>query len=114
MPHLRILTNKSLSEYKTEETIKKASSIVAEMLQKDESSVMVTIQDKEKMTFGGTTDYTAYLHLESIGFKESPNTLAGKLCDFAEQQMGISQDRVYVNFEDLNRELYGWNGKTFG
>lgn len=113
MPHLRILTNKHLSGYKLEETISAASKLVSEHLGKDEAYVMVTIQDEETMSFGGTTAPAAYIHLESIGFKEKPSDLAPVLCAFAEQHLGVPADRTYVNFEDLDREMYGWNGATF-
>lgn len=113
MPHLRILTNKHLSGYKLEETIAAASKMVSEHLGKPTSYVMISIQHEVIMSFAGTTEPTAYLHLESIGFKESPSDLAPVLCAFAEQHLGVPPDRTYVNFENLNGECFGWNGQTF-
>lgn len=113
MPHLRILTNKHLSGYKMDQTIAAASKLVSENLQKPEDYVMVSIQDQTTMRFAGTDDAAAYIHLESIGFNLEPTELAPILCAFAEQHLGVPSSRTYVNFVDLDREMYGWNGSTF-
>jgi len=96
-----------------DDTIAAASTLIAQHLQKDEAYVMVTIQDEVSMRFGGSDAPAAYLHLESIGFAERPRDLAPVLCAFAEEHLGVPADRTYVNFEDLRREMYGWNGATF-
>ena len=113
MPHLRILTNKHLSGYKMDETIAAASQLVCDHLDKPQEYVMVSIQDQTPMRFAGTDQPTAYIHLESIGFKEKPRDLAPVLCAFAEEHLGVPSDRTYVNFVNLDREMYGWNGATF-
>ena len=28
--------------------------------------------------------------------------------------LGISKDRIYIGFDDVNASDWGWNGRTFG
>lgn len=113
MPHLRIITNQSLTKAKREKLIKAASQLVSEHLKKPEGYVMITVQDDTSMGFAGTCSPAAYLDLESIGFKEKPADLAPVLCAFVEGQLGVPAERTYVKFVDLDAEYFGWNGATF-
>ena len=91
-----------------------ASQLAAESLGKPESYVMVTLQDRCPMCFAGTTEPTAYLELKSIGLPGSRTTdLSAVLCSFMEEQLGVPRDRVYIEFSDAARDMWGWAGKTF-
>ncbi|HEB78063.1 MAG TPA: hypothetical protein ENI90_06025, partial [Methylothermaceae bacterium] len=35
------------------------------------------------------------------------------LCDFLQNQLNIAPDRVYIEFIDIPRKFWGWNGSTF-
>ncbi|MEE8343261.1 MAG: phenylpyruvate tautomerase MIF-related protein [Gammaproteobacteria bacterium] len=35
------------------------------------------------------------------------------LCGLMQQELGVAQDRVYVEFSDVPRKMWGWNGGTF-
>ena len=39
--------------------------------------------------------------------------LSDKLCAFVKVELGISPDRVYIEFWDINGKMFGWNGGTF-
>jgi len=34
-------------------------------------------------------------------------------CDFLQRELKISPSRVYIEFVDLARDMFGWNGGTF-
>ncbi len=35
-------------------------------------------------------------------------------CQEIESTLGVSSDRIYIEFNDAQRHLWGWNGSTFG
>ena len=40
--------------------------------------------------------------------------LSQQVCRLLEDSLGISPDRVYLNFTDVDAGNWGWNGSTFG
>ena len=44
---------------------------------------------------------------------EVTSDLACKLTDLIESTLNISPTRVYIEFQQSERHLWGWNGKTF-
>ena len=40
-------------------------------------------------------------------------TLCKALCALIEKHLGVSPERVYVKFIDVNRGMWGWKGDTF-
>ena len=114
MPYFSIETNKKLDDANITAFAKQASSFVAERLGKPESYVMVSLEPKTTMTFGGTTDPAAFVRLKSIGLpRERCGELAEAICSFVEREMEVPKERVFIDFKDLERSLFGWNGKTF-
>jgi phenylpyruvate tautomerase len=114
MPLLSIQTNQTVPEERKAGLIAAASQLTANQLGKPESYVMVSMQDQCPMCFAGTTDPTAYLELKSIGLPASrTKELSAMLCSFVEEQLGIPADRVYIEFSDAARDMWGWAGGTF-
>lgn len=114
MPYLSIRTNKSLAAGERASLLAKASGSIAESLAKPEHYVMVALEDDTPMLFAGGDAPAAYLELKSIGLPESQTTaLSRTLCELMQTETGISQDRVYIEFVDAPRSMWGWNGATF-
>jgi hypothetical protein len=66
------------------------------------------------MRFAGSNDPLAYLELKSIGLPTDRTTeFSQTLCDTLSQQLQIPTDRIYIEFSDAERHLWGWNGATF-
>jgi len=75
---------------------------------------MIAIEPPQAMMFAGSTDPLAYLELKSIGLPESKTSQLSKaLCDLVENKLGIPQSRIYIEFADAPRSMWGWNGGTF-
>jgi phenylpyruvate tautomerase PptA (4-oxalocrotonate tautomerase family) len=52
--------------------------------------------------------------LRSIGLPtERCNEFAAKISHFLEAALQVSKERVFIDFTDLHRDRFGWNGKTF-
>jgi len=114
MPMLKIQTNATVSEDNKKALVTLASSAVAEMLGKPERYVMVSIEENPSMLFGGSDAPLAYLELKSIGLPESQTSeFSTRLSSLLEEQLGLKADRVYIEFADAARNMWGWNGGTF-
>ncbi|MGD8782855.1 MAG: phenylpyruvate tautomerase MIF-related protein [Thioalkalispiraceae bacterium] len=114
MPYLKIQSNQALETNAANSFIEKASALVAEKLGKPERYVMVAIDPPVPMLFAGTDDPAVFMELKSIGLSESQTPeLSGALCELAHDTLGVNQDRVYIEFADAPRKMWGWNGATF-
>ena len=66
------------------------------------------------MLFAGSNEPLAYLELKSIGLPADKTTqFSATLCDLISTTLSIQSDRIYIEFSDAPRHLWGWNGKTF-
>ncbi len=114
MPYLRILTNRSIEEADRQQTIASASKLVAEKLGKAERYVMVGFAPPEPMVFAGSDAPCAYLELKSIGLPPDHTAeLSESLCDLMEQSIAVPAERIYIEFTDAQRSMWGWNRATF-
>lgn len=114
MPYLRITTSQSIDAERKQNLLKAASKMVAAELGKPEQYMMVSAETPVAMLFAGTDKPCAFLELRGIGLPESKaGKLSQLLCDLLESQIGIPQDRVYINFADIQPSLWGWNADTF-
>ncbi|MBP9913184.1 MAG: hypothetical protein KBF26_07225 [Opitutaceae bacterium] len=114
MPYLKIQTNLSLTKKAERTVLKEASALVASELEKPESFVMVALQPDTAMLFAGSDKPVAFLELKSVGLPgRKTKTLCKALCALIEKHLGVSPERVYVKFIDVNRGMWGWKGDTF-
>lgn len=112
MPLLRITTNIPCQDHPA--LLQQASQAVAEMLGKPERYVMVELHDQVSMSFAGTSEPLAYLELKSIGLPEDRTAeFSAQLCTLMHQTLGLAADRVYIEFANAGRHLWGWDGGTF-
>jgi len=113
MPYLKIQTNQTINPDQADELISKASKLVASELSKPENYVMVALTPPVPMLFAGSNEPTAYLELKSIGLPESRTADLSKALCHLMTDLNISQNRVYIEFADAPRTMWGWDGKTF-
>ncbi len=114
MPLLKISTNRPLDEDAVQALLGEASAEVARMLGKPEQYVMVDVSAGRAMSFAGSTAPLAYLELKSIGLPgDRTADFSGRLCALISEHLGVPGDRVYIEFSDAERHLWGWNGATF-
>jgi phenylpyruvate tautomerase PptA (4-oxalocrotonate tautomerase family) len=114
MPFLRIQTNQSMAEADARSLASTSSALVAELLGKPERYVMTSVETSPAMQFAGEDTPLAYLELKSIGLPESATADVSKaLCELVTTATGIATDRIYIEFTDAPRKMWGWNGGTF-
>lgn len=112
MPLLSITTNQAPT--KAQALLAEASALVARELGKSERYVMVRLEHNPLMCFAGSDAPLAYLELKSIGLEEAQTgALSRALCGLMESALGVPPDRVYIEFCDAPRKMWGWNSGTF-
>jgi phenylpyruvate tautomerase len=114
MPYFSIETNQTIDQASSRELMKKTSAFIAELLSKPESYVMIAIKPGTPLIFAGSDEPTAFVRLKSIGLpKDRCSELSEKICGFVEQELKVPPNRVFIDFKDLARDMFGWNAKTF-
>jgi phenylpyruvate tautomerase PptA (4-oxalocrotonate tautomerase family) len=114
MPYLSIETNLTISATNQSAIITAASALVAQLLGKPEQYVMIALKPQTAMVFGGSDAPTAFLQLNSIGLpKARCDAFAETLCLFLQEHLNIAKERVFIAFNDLQRDMFAWNAKTF-
>jgi len=114
MPYLQIRTNQAIATDDQASLLKSLSATVAELLGKPERYVMVSLEQGQAMLFAGDDAPCAYLELKSIGLPEGNTAdLSANLCVLLNDELGIPPERIYIEFADAARHMWGWNGATF-
>ena len=114
MPYLLIQTNQSMDDTQRHKLMQKSSRLVADLLGKSENYVMVAIQSSVSMLFAGNDQPLAYLQLKSLGLSESSTVDYSKsLCELMNQVLDINPNRIYIEFFNSERHMWGWNQQTF-
>jgi len=114
MPTLIIETNAPTPPDRRREILRAGSARVAEILGKPESYVLVLFRANPDMLFAGKDAPLAYLELKSLGLPEGQTSeLSAALCDLMKTHLGITPERIYIEFASPPRHMFGWNGGTF-
>lgn len=114
MPYLKLQTNQTLIPQQRQAILTKISSTIASELGKPEAYVMTALEVVNDMTLGGTFDPLAFVELKSIGLPtQITANLSSVICDLIESELKIPASRVYIEFKDVPRQLWGYNRTTF-
>jgi phenylpyruvate tautomerase PptA (4-oxalocrotonate tautomerase family) len=116
MPLIKLQMTISLNEDKRKALLASLSKILTESIGKPEQYVMATIEPEVTMMMAGKYGDAAFAEVKSIGgLTAKVNTqIARKLCALLEESLGISPNRIYLNFTNISASDWGWNGDTFG
>jgi len=115
MPLLKLETTVPLPEEKGRPLLAALSKAVAATTGKPEQYVMVTAGHSAMLMSGKSGD-AAFVDIRGIGglSGETNRKLSQQVCRLLKDSLGISPDRVYLNFTDVEAGNWGWNGSTFG
>ncbi|CAB1337015.1 unnamed protein product [Coregonus sp. 'balchen'] len=95
--------------------LSEATEELAKAMGKPVQYLAVHIVPDQLMMFGGKGDPCALCSLHSIGKIEGAQKQYSKLlCGLLNKHLGISPDRIYVNFFDMEAANVAWNNSTFG
>ena len=111
MPLITISTSKEVKEKK--EFIKKSAALIGKLTNKSTNFVMVRLNDSLDMYFANSDSSCCYVEIKSIGSLQ-PSKMSIEISEFIKNEIGISSDRIFINFEDVSSSNWAWNGQTFG
>jgi phenylpyruvate tautomerase len=114
MPICQVFTNVE-AKGRDEQLLPQLSKLLAERFGKPDRWVMTCLVPAVRMTFGGTTEPTAFVVVRNIGTMKPADTaaLSRGICERLEAALSVPRDRVYVEFGDAKDYLWGWNAETF-
>ena len=95
--------------------LKKLSTELARELDKPERYVMVAFQHVPALLFSGTNEPACFAVLKNVGTFTTPQTerLSALLCALLSRGLGVAHDRVYIEFQNAEPHLWGYDGGTF-
>ncbi len=112
MPYFKIQSKQKIAQ--PDVLVREASKFLGKILGKPERFIMVSLHDKQTMLFGGSDEPTLYCELKSIGLpKEKTKEISHQLCTFLSEQTAVATDRIYIEFSNVERSMWGWNKTTF-
>lgn len=117
MPLIKVQASVDAPAQETvDKLLKSLSGKLAKHLSKSESYVMTAFEAGLPMTFAGTSDPACYIEVKSIGTMSPDQTqaMSQDFCQEANEVLGIPENRIYIGFTDVERHLWGWDGRTFG
>jgi len=115
MPSLRLQTNLPADAPALDTLPGALSPLLAEALGKPESYVQIVVQPGALISFGGSAEGpSVFAMLTSIGLPEEKTKPLAKIICGELQRVGVPPERVFLEFHDSPRPMFGWNGDTFG
>jgi phenylpyruvate tautomerase PptA (4-oxalocrotonate tautomerase family) len=112
MPVLKVQTNSEIADKK--KFMEDATALLSRVLGKPSQYIMVIVEPNADMMFAGSSEPLAYLELKSIGLPENQTPgISAELCRFIESEIDVPQNRIYIEFANAQRDMFGWNGGTF-
>jgi phenylpyruvate tautomerase PptA (4-oxalocrotonate tautomerase family) len=115
MPLLKLQTSVSVPQDKRAELLGSLSKLIGHAIGKPEQYVMVTIEEGP-ILMSGKDGPAAFADVRSIGGLDGNvnREISQNLCVLLNKTLGISANRVYLNFTDVAPGNWGWNSSTFG
>ena len=110
MPFINISTSTKVADKK--KLLDEISILISSLINKPKKFVMAKLDDDSKLIFDDESP-CCYLEIKSIGCL-NPSEIANPICSFIYKKIGIPIDKIYICFEDVPAEMWGWNGRTFG
>ncbi|NEO38226.1 MAG: hypothetical protein F6J94_23380 [Moorea sp. SIO1F2] len=117
MPLIKVQTSIDAPESAAVEgLLKNLSGKLAEHVGKPEAYVMTAFEPGVAMTFAGSFDPVCYVEIKNIGTMKPTQTkaMSQDFCKTINETLGVALNRIYIEFADAQRHMWGWNGSTFG
>ena len=110
MPFIKISTSAKVED--KNKFLEEISILISSLTNKSKNFVMAKLEDESKLFFADQS-HCCFLEIKSIGSLNPPK-MTKTICNFVYEKIGIPIDKIYIYFEDVPAEMWGWNGKTFG
>ena len=111
MPLFSISTSAKISEKK--KFLEDSSRLISELTNKPEKFVMVILNDSPLMYFDKNQYPCCYIEIKSIG-NINQLKMSEEISKFITSSLGIPEERLYINFQDIEAKNWAWKSKPFG
>lgn len=114
MPVLTIRSTASIDDDAVAPLLAAGSASLAGAMGQPEAYVMTLFERAAGMTMAGTTAASCLIEVRSVVELTSDQTRAitGELCALVADRLKVNPERVFVNFTDFRRAMWGFNGNT--
>ncbi len=117
MPLIVIKSSAPNVSSQTKEHIHEQAEVaLSTILGKSRDYVMSILELDSKMSFAGdAATPTSYIEVKNVGRLDPEITkqLSSEITEIISNNLGIKKERIYIEFQQSDRHLWGWNGKTF-
>jgi len=113
MPFIQVRTNIAKAMV-TQALQLKFSAKAAELMNKPEARVSVTVEGDLQMCRGGSFDPVIEVHIAAVGVdqREKTQPVVAGLSEFLHEKMGLPLERITFKFSNLQPFEVGVNGNT--
>ena len=112
MPLIKVVTSLPLIE-NSEKFLTELSMELSNLTGKPESYIMTLLETNIQMTFAGSSQPSCFVEIKSIGSLKPP-LMTKSFCKIISNFTKIPSERIYISFEDVRPENWGFNERTFG
>ncbi|SME97593.1 phenylpyruvate tautomerase MIF-related protein [Desulfovibrio gilichinskyi] len=114
MPFIRVETNLKVETAEADAFVLKLSKFVSVILGKPEIYVTAILHQNASMSLSGSNEPAVFVSLASISLQSDKCLeLSRSVCEFITAEFSVPGTRVFIEFRDLERSMFGWNGRTF-
>ena len=116
MPTFILHTNLTSKSFVNEENLhSEIRQVIASNIGKSEDFVLTIFNPNTSMQFGEKGGNSAYCEIKNVGTlsPEITNLITNSITEILSQKLKISPDQLYIELQESERHLWGWNGKTF-
>jgi phenylpyruvate tautomerase PptA (4-oxalocrotonate tautomerase family) len=115
MPTFILRTSSTINDQQNKTIRKDAVDILSQELGKSKEFIVTLIHDSVALEFGQSEAPCAYVEVKSVGTlsPEQTTAMSDRICNSLQQILSIPPDRIYIEFQESPRHLWGWNCKTF-
>ena len=116
MPTFVLHTNLKTIDPPTKEVLhQEIRGIIARCIGKSEDFVLTILNPDMDMRFGAKAGISAYCEVKNVGVlsPDTTNQISGFITEILSTKLKISPEQLYIEFQESERHLWGWNGKTF-
>ena len=116
MPLAKIYTTEDFELSDFDKVSKSISGILFSVLNKSEDYIMCVYPKSHYQSFANNSlDPSIYVEIKNVGVlsPEVTSELTEKLTSILIENTEAPASRIYIEFQNSERHMWGWNGKTF-
>lgn len=116
MPLIKVHYSTELKQDTLDSLSSSLTEFAAQALEKSADFVMTIFQKTELQSFGLDKDSPSlFIEVKNVGSlpPETTRALSSKISELCSELIMVQSSRIYIDFQESPRHLWGWNGKTF-